>query len=249
MKCIRIQSLLSQYLEGELRPFQVELVSQHVTECDNCARELAGLRRAVGALARSRFTERPLPDLADLHRRIAAHEVRKLSPRWRWGFAVAPAASLVLVMLWFVISSTRGPQPPSNVAHAPGTRTTASIPYGPLLPSILPPGPAAVELPAATPSISERIPDATPYPVRVSRIRPEPAVDIRIWDETPVKPPVREAHYKVSLGSPEGTVSMSSRAHHLATGEPAKIYINYEGPAPTVGGAGSEVTHENGTTL
>jgi anti-sigma factor RsiW len=47
MKCKQLETLLSEYLDGELPAPQAERVRQHLAECPRCAERWNGLRRTV----------------------------------------------------------------------------------------------------------------------------------------------------------------------------------------------------------
>ncbi|MFW5982510.1 MAG: anti-sigma factor family protein [Candidatus Brocadiia bacterium] len=51
MKCVKIQRLLSEYLDGELCREDRRAVEQHLASCDRCERRLEELRRTVEAVA------------------------------------------------------------------------------------------------------------------------------------------------------------------------------------------------------
>jgi hypothetical protein len=238
MRCRKVRALLSEYLEGDLRGRRAESLHEHLAACADCKRELVRLRSALGSLARTGAAMRPAPDLDNLHRRIAAAEARRPVPRWRWAYAVAPAASLlVAVTLWLTISGNRLELSPDTIAYTWALPTDVPWPADRAVPTPVPP-------PAVRPAVARRV----RVPAPVARLPKREVVALSYRNEPP--PPVaptRPAGYDVSLIRPGGgTVSMSSRAHTLASGEPTKVYINYEGPA---GSAGSGTSDESGTTL
>jgi len=244
MRCRKIQALLSEYLEGELRGRLAELVYQHLATCAGCKQELAELRSALGALARSSAAACPSPNLGDLYRRIAAAEARCVAPRRRWVYALAPVASLlVAVTLWLTVYGNHPELSPNTIAYNQTVPSVVPVLIEPP-PSVRHPQPATTEPVAA--SVSRRTPAARRgrIPVSVARRPKRNDTGTVPPDKTPV---VHTGSYEVSLVRPDvGTISISSSAHTLASGEPTKVYINYEGPA---GGAGTGTSDEGGTTL
>jgi anti-sigma factor RsiW len=50
VRCSAVLALLSDYLDGDLGPGDLELVRAHVAGCDNCARFGGRFARAIGLL-------------------------------------------------------------------------------------------------------------------------------------------------------------------------------------------------------
>ena len=239
MKCRKVQAVLSEYLEGDLRARQADPVREHLAACADCKRELVRLRSALGSLARTGALARPAPDLGDLHRRIAAAEARRLAPRWRWTYALAPAASLLVALtVWLSTSGSPLELSPDTVAYTwamPG-----DVPWHTQPPVVEHPQPMAGE-PVAAPAVRRTTVTRRVRTAALARPTPKPEVSLTVRDVA------RPGSYKVSLSRPDGgIVTMSSRPGWMAGGEPAKVYINYEGPA---GNAGPETTDESSTTL
>lgn len=67
MKCSHIQSLFSEYLDGQLSAAQADLVERHLTACDGCQSRWRMLRRTVRLVAHLGQEKCPV----DLRARVA----------------------------------------------------------------------------------------------------------------------------------------------------------------------------------
>jgi anti-sigma factor RsiW len=106
----RISRQLSAYLDDELTSADAEEVRQHLSECEPCQAELAGLRAMQHLLGRLAEPEPPPGFLADLQARAA-----RAHPRARpwWPFAWWPrpalaAAAVVLAVVLVAVPVLRG---------------------------------------------------------------------------------------------------------------------------------------------
>lgn len=85
MKCTKVQSLLSQHLDGALDTAQIRTMDEHLTTCASCQSELAGLRQTKSALSMVGRKEAP-GDLALRVRLAISREAAQVR--------VSPLASL-----------------------------------------------------------------------------------------------------------------------------------------------------------
>lgn len=91
---------LTQYLDGELPPNQVDRVQQHIAECSRCAAEVSALVSMKRSL---RAANGHFAPSAEFRRKIQQQVSRKPNGRWNirlaWAFA-AISAALLLCLLW-----------------------------------------------------------------------------------------------------------------------------------------------------
>ncbi len=110
MRCNRVDSLLSGYLEGDLSHPLNRQVSDHLDACDRCRAALAAQQRVLRALDTGR---QPISiDLwADFSRRLQQEPIRRRLPwgsLWQPGMAVALAAVVVAL-----VARSAPPAPPT----------------------------------------------------------------------------------------------------------------------------------------
>ena len=96
MSCLRIQPLLSAFLDCEVSPSERALVRTHLSECENCSAELESLNWTKLMIADLPEVEVP----EDLHHRLRQAVLqpnpRKRALRWALGWAMAGAGAAVL---------------------------------------------------------------------------------------------------------------------------------------------------------
>ena len=106
MKCQNVELLLSDYLDGELPPPQVERVHAHLGRCHACSTKWRALRQTLRLVAHYGRETCPVDLRGSI---VAAVADRRPAPRWRiswgrpaaWSGAVAGMACAVLaVTLW-----------------------------------------------------------------------------------------------------------------------------------------------------
>jgi anti-sigma factor RsiW len=91
MKCSHIQSVLSEYLDGQLSHVQATQVEQHLTVCDSCQGQWRLLRKTVRLVAHLGHEKCPV----DLRATVAmATQGRAPAPRWHLGLPLAAAAGV-----------------------------------------------------------------------------------------------------------------------------------------------------------
>ena len=129
MTCARVDSRLSEWLDGELEPALAREVSSHLTQCATCARRADELRRVSALLADLPRLEARGPVSAQVLERLEMEaETRRpaLAVLFR-GFAaarplmipsLAPAALVLVGVLAAVLALDSGPLP--EVHFAPG---------------------------------------------------------------------------------------------------------------------------------
>lgn len=101
MTCTKIDSMLSSYLDGELRPEERRLVEAHLKACPHCAAELAALERTAAGTRlfpfpglSPDFTERVLDQIQSRRPGVV------LLPILAWSLAgLALASGLTLAVL------------------------------------------------------------------------------------------------------------------------------------------------------
>jgi anti-sigma factor RsiW len=89
---------LSAYLDGELDSLELVRVKGHISGCDHCREEVAGLMEV-----RARLRSLPMLDLptTEVRRRVA--RLRR-KPKLIWGTAAATVAALAVVLASFASS-------------------------------------------------------------------------------------------------------------------------------------------------
>jgi anti-sigma factor (TIGR02949 family) len=135
MTCDKIRSKLNEYLDGRLR--DAEEVVRHVSECAECARELAELRRVRSAVASlptegapEGFRERVMARVTEEASRAGLWAT--LRTAW-WGkpglVAAAAAAAMVVAYLALPRSSTPTLQPDAALAAIEELHTQVQLAY------------------------------------------------------------------------------------------------------------------------
>jgi len=81
--------LLSAFLDGELAPTEHGTVAAHLSRCEACASELAGLTKVRDWVRQLPIEEPPIPLVSSLRR----------PPRWMWAAASAAAAVLAVGLI------------------------------------------------------------------------------------------------------------------------------------------------------
>jgi len=129
MKCEQVQTLLDQYIDGELSQALAGEVGLHLSQCPACAAEMQAMVKA-GAALRDALSEEPardlFPDIAAQYRRRRGllpglSSVWWLSTLARWPSRLA-AAGIAAVCLLFAALLVNRPQRP---ATAPPTEHKA----------------------------------------------------------------------------------------------------------------------------
>ena len=123
MRCQRVLSLLSAYMDGEASPADSRMLEKHLAGCASCSRELALLQVTARMLATAPEVEPP----ESLLEQIEAVTIRRASFRQRlvegfasipaygrWAAAATAAAGILLVIL------TSGPS--RQIANQPSYR-------------------------------------------------------------------------------------------------------------------------------
>ncbi|MBI4832594.1 MAG: tetratricopeptide repeat protein [Candidatus Lindowbacteria bacterium] len=114
MNCKTAQSLMLDYLYGELEPRNKEGLKKHLQECLKCADELAAHRATVAAFKQLRMEEPP----AEMAEKLAAKAVEEVdrmgvvrAPHvWYWRPALAAAmvvAVLAVAIIYYLPSGSR----------------------------------------------------------------------------------------------------------------------------------------------
>lgn len=128
MTCRRVRSRLSEYIDGEMPPWEKAQVREHLLGCARCAAEVSTLRRTV-RLARQAGVYAPPPDLrARLEVAVLANLARapvpvpwprRLLPYFTPVAALAGAVAVCLLVVCVGGLATRSREPaPSHVAQA-----------------------------------------------------------------------------------------------------------------------------------
>ncbi|MCA0361171.1 MAG: zf-HC2 domain-containing protein [Armatimonadetes bacterium] len=114
MNCIRVETLLSAYLDRELSGEESLMIREHIRMCPSCAQEMEDLR-AVKSIAMRMAPVEPSDDLlAKLKANIGAPEPKRHFPARQAvmiGAVAAASAALTLSLLNWA-SQTSSPQVP-----------------------------------------------------------------------------------------------------------------------------------------
>src|SRR5688572_144315 len=105
MKCKHVEGLLSDYLDGRLRPALQARVADHLAECAGCDRHAGELRQTLRLVAQYGRLNCPTDCRDAVLARISRPEARWTMPRWdawrtawlRTGLAATAAACAVAV--------------------------------------------------------------------------------------------------------------------------------------------------------
>ncbi len=193
MNCRRVQSKLSEYIDGELSVAEQSRLAAHLAQCRRCRAEETALRRTV-SLTQALSAYQPGPELRwRLEPAVLAARARELERTpWtaRFQFLFAPAAmsavaALLVVFLWtrtqplpqtgLLTARERPAAPPVQVANpAAGVRPAEPTRSTPV--ATLPPAPVVkpVRPRAASPRPSATVKRQPPRPARPTALRPRP---------------------------------------------------------------------------
>jgi len=115
------KSRLDAVHDGQLDAEQSREMTEHLSGCEECSRELENLRGLSRALSQVRFEPISQIELARIHRNLALREDRSLF-RLGLGLSAVAASILIISMAWL----TQGPSKPSttrtpivSVGHLP----------------------------------------------------------------------------------------------------------------------------------
>jgi len=105
MNCSKAQSLMLDYLYGELKPRRRTVLERHLRTCTQCSEEFAAHKTTIATFAKVQPEEPP----AGISRRIAAlaeeeieqHKPSRVAYFRRWKPALAAAATAMLVIICF----------------------------------------------------------------------------------------------------------------------------------------------------
>ena len=119
MHCHQAQSLLSDYLDGELPADRAHSLEEHTSSCCNCAKALADLRAVVSELHRLPALSAPQGLSASVMSRVrhgaedAGRRRRKIAPVW---IPLLAAAACLLVVFTGVLVVRLGRRPSPQIA-------------------------------------------------------------------------------------------------------------------------------------
>jgi anti-sigma factor RsiW len=136
MRCVKVATMLSAYLDGELTPSDAGGVEAHLDGCKACRQRLDSLRRLQDLLAElpapavpGGFTLRVVAEVRTGTRFSAPHRAR--STVRRYGLPVARAAAMAAVMLLGiylgVTSATMGSKEEAKAFEDSGQELSAAL--------------------------------------------------------------------------------------------------------------------------
>ncbi len=110
MNCIKVRSLMLDYLYGELSPRKRRSVEKHLQTCADCPRELASYK-ATAATFRKLQMEEPTAELSERISAIALRDIeqyellhtKRRRPYWKPALAAAAAALVVVVSIVYYL--------------------------------------------------------------------------------------------------------------------------------------------------
>lgn len=170
MSCREILSMLSAYIDGEVREADADMIREHLAQCASCAREFSLLQRTAGVLASVPEVEPPAYLLEEIEaatvkrpgfrkRLRAALEPLMRAPAYaRWA-AVTAAAGVLIAVFVFQPGMERHPlfglHPPSSetIATQPGAPEDSGARVGATQPAPETGGVTVVERPVRTPRL------------------------------------------------------------------------------------------------
>jgi hypothetical protein len=171
MNCVRIRNLLSEYLDGEIRGTDREIIEEHLAECDSCAHVSAVLQRTSMLLSEVGEVEPPAGLLAQIEAatinrptlgqkaRTALEQLTRVPASARWAMASVTAAAALM----FVMMSHPGVHQIANVPvptpHSPSVTATQ-----PATPPVVSPAPKPAPV-----VVADTAPVPVHQPIRVQR--------------------------------------------------------------------------------
>jgi hypothetical protein len=117
ISCRRVRAALVEYLEGQLRAAEQDMVAAHLKSCPRCAAEQMALKKTLSIMGQRDIPEPDQQFWMELKQRVR-ERIRedRVSSRWpspvparTWAPAVVVAAVLVFLFLWW----TQHPLPPA----------------------------------------------------------------------------------------------------------------------------------------
>lgn len=104
MECKRFETLIAQYVEGDLPAGKARMVERHLAVCPGCREFARGLRLSQNALKMLGHDEAPSASLdrvrAKVMRSVAGEPVRRSVYRWQFALAVAVVIAVAAAVLW-----------------------------------------------------------------------------------------------------------------------------------------------------
>ncbi|MFW5988586.1 MAG: DUF4349 domain-containing protein [bacterium] len=95
MNCRQVNELLSSYIDGELRPEEMEGISEHLEKCSDCQKEYEALYQTVNQLRNMNDLEPP----ADFHDRFVNRlSKEKKKPLFTYWKSIGAAAAVLLIL-------------------------------------------------------------------------------------------------------------------------------------------------------
>ncbi|HUB80179.1 MAG TPA: zf-HC2 domain-containing protein [Bryobacteraceae bacterium] len=135
MNCVEWEERIALYAGGDLARAEAQPVERHVAKCAGCQVLLSGLRESLALVREAHGEPIEAAHFAAVRARVLAGLERAPARRWRYAWAGALAAAVLLVGLW--------PRPELHMA--------VPIPKAPAAPAIArtvpPPHPRALAKP------------------------------------------------------------------------------------------------------
>jgi hypothetical protein len=146
MSCDRYRDALRDLAAGGSAHVGLEA---HLASCDGCSEELAGFRRALGAVeAETARLVRAEPSAGLAARIRSAVEAQQSAPAWRFGWMWPAVAASVVLLVALAVWATRAPGPPRvAVGNEPAATPAESRPARPASPTAEGPGPSRTSEP------------------------------------------------------------------------------------------------------
>jgi hypothetical protein len=97
INCQEVWREVSNYLEDDLDPAFRATIEEHLRGCKHCTAVMDGTRNVIQLYGDRRMMEVPLGFSQRLHQKLEAHMPQQRSRGTAWGWAIAMAASLLIV--------------------------------------------------------------------------------------------------------------------------------------------------------
>jgi hypothetical protein len=98
VRCHEVWELISEYVDGELGPVQVQSFDEHVSGCVRCRAVVEGTRNVVRLYRDERMRPLPATLRSGIRRRLASQIEPQRGSAWGWAVGLATGGALALAM-------------------------------------------------------------------------------------------------------------------------------------------------------
>ncbi|MFQ3549139.1 MAG: zf-HC2 domain-containing protein [Armatimonadota bacterium] len=106
MNCKKVNSMLSEYIDGSLSEKQKSVVEEHISKCPNCIAELKYMQNMIYGLKNCSTERIPLDLWPQVRTTILDKTPHRIGIGKRWSYKYALSAFAVLIILAVILTNT-----------------------------------------------------------------------------------------------------------------------------------------------